>query len=154
MAVGAVTSLDLDAIEKRAERATPGPWKLLNGWEVASGLMRFSRIADAEFDDVVSTDWDSEDLEATRQDAEFIAHAREDVPDLISRIRHLEAAQAGVVEALDDRGYALVKVGTVPPWMEEVEVITRHGGEFEIYSDADTSKPLTFAKLYRPRAES
>ena len=79
--------LDLDAIEARANAATDGPWTLHEddgdtfrapAWEVrpASGEM-VARLRD----------WAS-------ADAEFIAHARTDVPALLAEVRRLRAVVA------------------------------------------------------------
>lgn len=76
--------LDIDAIEARANASTPGPWcEHPNGSSVWSG-----------------TEYDCEDMSQrhvanTRQDergvvdAEFIAHARQDIPSLLAEVKHL-----------------------------------------------------------------
>jgi hypothetical protein len=82
-------SLDLDAIEARAEAATPGPWTT-DGWEIYQGtgdgapdLMRW-----------VGETCRADDYDGSRADAAFIAHAREDVPAMAAEIRRLRAELA------------------------------------------------------------
>jgi hypothetical protein len=76
--------IDLDAIQARAEAATPGPWRLTDG-----GWGEF--VQDSE----------GRELWALRHtpevaDAEFIAHARADVPALVAE---LHAARKIIAEA-------------------------------------------------------
>lgn len=71
--------LDLDAIEARANSAMAGPWK-------AEEYRGFNR-KDAEWV-VWMNDAKTEDNTILEQpDAEFIAHAREDVPALVAEVR-------------------------------------------------------------------
>ena len=66
-------SLDLEAIKARAEAATSGPWEYQGiGEIVARGILLTTDLADDA-------------------DAEFIAHARTDVPLLASEIERLRA---------------------------------------------------------------
>jgi hypothetical protein len=75
-----VTTLDLDAIDARASAATPGPWIATQFPGATTGWLEGPpRGYDGEF--------------GNPHDAEFIAHAREDVPDLVQRVRELEASQ-------------------------------------------------------------
>ena len=53
---------ELQEIKERCEKASPGPWKVLN--------MLYNSVD---------------------EDAEFIAHAREDIPKLIAEIERLQA---------------------------------------------------------------
>ena len=87
--------LDLDAIEARAEAATPGPWtaRLSDMWEINAG---------SDLVSVVESCWLPDDCEAGQHggipdvdDARFIAHARTDVPALVAELR----AAREVVEA-------------------------------------------------------
>ncbi|MEV6737917.1 hypothetical protein AB0N14_13680 [Streptomyces sp. NPDC051104] len=82
------TPLNLDAIEARANAATPGPW-MADGHEIyGSGC----GVLDIE-------QWKAETLriedpEGAKADAEFMAHARTDVPALAAEIRRLRAELA------------------------------------------------------------
>ena len=84
-------SLDLDAIKKRAARATPGPWKC----DTAR-----SRAHDDAPDFVVAEalDWGPVAIltgpeKRTVPDMVFIADAREDIPALIAEVEQLSAQE-------------------------------------------------------------
>jgi hypothetical protein len=89
--------LDLDAIEARAEAATEGPWQY-DGMPLRE---------DAEYGHIVTGGgtpgsmrehqicWVGETLNLRApEDAEFIAHARADVPALLAEVRRLRALNA------------------------------------------------------------
>jgi hypothetical protein len=73
METNKITPERLAEIEARVNAATPGPWVHDEFWGVV---------------DPVFVD---EDGHLAPQDMKFIAAAREDVPDLIARVRELEA---------------------------------------------------------------
>jgi hypothetical protein len=76
-----ILSADVIEIRARAEAATPGPW-----WEDHAEIM--------SHDGMVS-------MPCVRPvDAEFIAHARTDVPALCERVRVLTETLAGVYDML------------------------------------------------------
>ena len=95
---------DYDAIEARANAATPGRWVYSDviegdhnvthgGWDVA-------RCSDGGYARAKEGSTDLDIHEQAAKNAEFIAHARTDVPALIARCRELEAKVAAVrVEA-------------------------------------------------------
>lgn len=64
-------------IRARCEAATPGPWKQYNDWEV---------ITPSKIQSVAHTFNPN-----ANNDAEFIAHVREDVPYLLSEVERLIA---------------------------------------------------------------
>lgn len=71
-----LTDADLQAIKERAEKATPGPWKV--GRQSPNGACNVGTINGL--------------LTAQTTDgsnAEFIAHAREDVPKLLAEVERL-----------------------------------------------------------------
>ena len=74
-----ITEEELQAIETRCARATTGPWQsFVEGRDHTSGS-NFIRTA-------------GEDIElsgASVADQDFIAHARQDVPRLVTEIRRL-----------------------------------------------------------------
>jgi len=86
--------LDLDAIRARAEAATPGPWTADTnepfGPELqgifAPGSRRYIVKADIDY----AEDEDIPDAVVTA-DAEFIAHARADIPELLAEVERLES---------------------------------------------------------------
>lgn len=90
--------LDLDAIETRAQAATPGPW-CTDSWEIYQG---------AEYEPGMSL-WIGEtcrgtgSLEQDRADAEFVAAARTDVPALVAEVCRLHA-QVAAVAAVHEKG--------------------------------------------------
>jgi hypothetical protein len=94
--------LDLDAIQARSDAATKGPWiqdqdpdgdeSGIAGWRPSRDIKEVYRLpnGDVDVDDLMSA--------ATPADAEFIAHAREDVPDLVAE---LHAAREVIAVARD-----------------------------------------------------
>ena len=83
---------DLTAIEARCNAATPGPWD----YDICDGITQHWSREKPWLDVVVMEGFDSSSgcnhrIELSREDGDFIAHAREDVPALIERVRELEA---------------------------------------------------------------
>lgn len=100
--------LDLEAIKKRAEAATPGPW-----FFDANGDFGISTKADAagswtvivcgmldEHDQIFEDTYPI----GTSFDGEFIAHAREDIPALIAEVERLQAKVDHKSQLLDQMG--------------------------------------------------
>lgn len=83
---------DLAAIEARAAAATRGPWHADHefGYVDAPVLMRGAIVCSLDSDLCDDTDG---------ADAEFIAHAREDIPALLAHITALRAQHAADVAA-------------------------------------------------------
>jgi hypothetical protein len=81
-----MTPEELDAIEMRAKAATEGPWETQrsewNGRERCDGITARGGTLD-----IVKTD--SGVYPPDFPDAEFIAHARSDVPALVEEVRQL-----------------------------------------------------------------
>ena len=105
-----MTTLDLDAIEARANAATPGPWGVGNGTHIVRGLEVTGRgsytciqsVAEvADEDD--REDWGHDDFVEVdpEDDAAFIAAARTDVPALVAEVRRLRAELAEVTAEND-----------------------------------------------------
>jgi hypothetical protein len=107
-----MTAEELDAIEARAAAATPGPWhynsysavygshadydRLEKEWEAAGeppadkGTEWWDRFYDADPDVAhVPAHHGDTAVRRRKKDAEFIAHARSDVPRLVAEIRRL-----------------------------------------------------------------
>jgi hypothetical protein len=84
----AMTDTELDAVERRADAATSGPWRAyVEGADNDSGD---SFIGTDGPDLYVSyDDWPSEQQRA--HDLDFIAGARRDVPRLLAEVRRLRA---------------------------------------------------------------
>jgi hypothetical protein len=86
-----VTNEELEAIEARANAATPGPWYVVyegsSDWEVLTDALRDADGNSLEFRISSSHRHRAPDC----PDAAFIAKAREDVPALIAEVRRLRA---------------------------------------------------------------
>ena len=95
-------SLDLDAIEARANAATLGPWKRYEQMEQDSQVVQAisPRYGEYGFIYVGCPEGDGQ----ARADAAFVAHARADIPALIAEVRRLReeavAARDDVHDAL------------------------------------------------------
>jgi hypothetical protein len=78
--------LDLDAIESRANTATPGPWEAQNydDDEMDGNWPYTNRVGRPDSAKALAH------IVLGSQDAEFVAHAREDIPALVARVRELE----------------------------------------------------------------
>lgn len=72
-----MTDQRIQEIQKRCDTATPGPWIYS---EVASAIWADRTSLDV----VVAADWGG--IEISKSDAAFIAHAREDIPFLLSQL--------------------------------------------------------------------
>jgi hypothetical protein len=89
-----ITESQLLMMEERASQATLGPWKsYVEGRDHTSG---------SSFIMTGTSERRGTDIElngATQADQDFIASARQDVPDLINEIRRLRALLKGKVDA-------------------------------------------------------
>lgn len=94
-------------IEARENAATPGPWAV---WDSCS----WRRIGTVEpFGDgniicPITQNDGHPDLLARREDLEFAAHAREDIPALCATVKHLRAERQEILKTLED---AVIRVG-------------------------------------------
>ena len=70
----------LQEIKSRLEKTTPGEW-------IVDEQFRILHVWDEHYCEYVSDNWD-------KDNAEFIAHARQDVPDLVAEIEQLRAENA------------------------------------------------------------
>jgi hypothetical protein len=89
-----MTALDLNAIKARAEAATPGPW--------AAGTDAYAELHPWELS--ISRQYPLIEMDTNGQgghDAQFIAHAREDVPALIAEVEMLRTIIADVAEKFE-----------------------------------------------------
>lgn len=81
--------LDLTAIRARAEAATPGPWIGVGDRRSKSAYGLVGRLSDRGTGNAIAV------LAGVGMDrvadAEFIGHARTDIPDLLARLTELEA---------------------------------------------------------------
>lgn len=109
----------IQEIRERVEKATSGPWKI---HEVHDSCCDYAR--DWETDEIPDHEPESrgmtcpdgglnhgEDYELfTEPDATFIAHAREDIPYLLSELDRLGRREARLREALDETLEALDRI--------------------------------------------
>lgn len=118
--------LDLDAIEARANAATPGPWRVFthrvqrSGFQPPPEVYHPKAIEDAPGDIAHGVP-----VGASAEDTEFIAHARTDVPALVAEVRRCRALPA--IDAL------IAKVETASS--VETRTLTRADGVTEIVTD-------------------
>ena len=78
-----MTSLDLAAIRQRVEKATDGPWNTGFDYEKNDPIVLAPGYIEHTIDYTLT--------EHGKADAEFIAHAREDIPALLDEIDRLNA---------------------------------------------------------------
>lgn len=103
----------LKEIEERAERATPGPWKWGGSPRAQFGAANELTVRSAgEFP---HGKWiaDVGRIQEREANAEFIAHARTDVPDLLAEVRRLNTAFSRLVwivygDCISDETVALI----------------------------------------------
>lgn len=85
----------LQAIKDRAEKATLGPWDFERGIKERGDR----RPAVIEYFDYDYGEWFIHGDISNLNDAEFIAHAREDIPKLVAEVERLKSA---IAEAISD----------------------------------------------------
>lgn len=109
--------VDLEAIEARANAATPGKW---TAWDVVS--------SDEETETVIMGDSVGPAIDSSRValiqfgheegDAQFIAHARQDIPALIAEVRDLRSRLSPPSEALAPMAPEFEDQLTDSEWLE------------------------------------
>lgn len=78
----------LEEIEARAKAATPGPWTIFARSKRAVRAIWLTRL-NRDGDSVWT--WPGFVQTSFEHDADFIAHARQDIPDLLAEIERLQA---------------------------------------------------------------
>jgi len=79
-----ISDEELDEIERRCAAASPGPWRsFIEGRDHESGSDFIQTVAD-----------DIELSGATKEDQDFIARARQDIPRLVEYVRRLKLRTA------------------------------------------------------------
>lgn len=99
-----LTPTEMAAIEQRAEAATPGPWQVERNHNGL--LIGISSPSQMKHDlDFLFTFYAriSRRLSQEELNAEFIVHAREDIPKLIAEIKRMQAKIDHYFELLDER---------------------------------------------------
>ena len=88
-----MTPEDLDAIEKRAEAATKGPWEWHGTATTVPNKRRVMlRFLDGDRPTGIPISAPNSSIAPQSDDATFIEHARADVPALVAEVRRLRAA--------------------------------------------------------------
>ena len=90
-----LTKRDLESIKERAEKATPGPW-CVAGSERDYVIAKHGDSERCSDNPVIYADDDC--LHGRKEDAEFIAHARSDVPQLVDEVYRLRVMMQGVFD--------------------------------------------------------
>lgn len=103
----------VEEIEARASAATPGPWAV---WDSCSWrrIGTVEPYADGNVICPITQNDGHPDLLAKREDLEFVAHAREDIPALCATVKHLRAENERLKHLEQERIFAvrfLVKQG-------------------------------------------
>lgn len=88
-----MTEQEICEVEKRAEKATPGPWAIQPGGHCGSAGKTYSTTP--QFTDRGNM---------RKVDADFIAHARGDIPKLCKEVRKLQRENEGLQETLFQAG--------------------------------------------------
>lgn len=128
-----MTEDELTAIEQRANAATPGPWTTTNVYDGMAG------VDDANGRLIVFFGPDSKTGEFYHDwpEAEFIAHARTDIPALIAEVRRLREIEAFLRIDRDEaqRGYkkASARAGNATSRAESAE---RHASRLRERAEA------------------
>jgi hypothetical protein len=103
----------LQEIEARIEKATPGPWRYdPNAFYEIDGPGEYSGIAQLAYGRYEVEDY---------ANGKFIAHARQDVPDLVAELRRLQAERDELRAALIRLGEGAYQSEIVDTGMEESE---------------------------------
>jgi hypothetical protein len=108
--------IDLDAIRKRAEAATPGPWKVEKNeknatsgknWLLACFGLQLDHAENKDYHYFLTTDnvRASNLMGGCDKDSEFVAHARTDIPALLDELERTRAAALELRELLEPEEY-------------------------------------------------
>lgn len=87
-------TLDLEAIERRVEAATKGPWSFAYAvqWKTMGSAPYEAEVSFAVDVNGLSYEWAALRGANAEPNAAFIAHARTDVPALLAEVRRLKKA--------------------------------------------------------------
>jgi hypothetical protein len=114
--------IDLAAIRKRAEAATPGPWKVEKNeknatsgknWLLAYFGLKIDHAENKDYHYFLTTDnvRASNLVGGCDKDSEFVAHARTDIPALLDELERIRAAALELREALKNESSNFRKLG-------------------------------------------
>ncbi len=106
-----MTKDDLEAIRQRAEAATEGYWGADDSEWPGNGNLRYW----------INTHWDGVAAAVTKEDAEFIANARQDIPALLDHIAEIDRK--------------LRKAELIIGRVEDLLSSIQHGTGYEVYDE-------------------
>ena len=107
-----LTGEQLDQIAARADAAQPGPWARYSRSDHASLKSSNGEMVAGTF----GWEWGGIEHEA---DADFIAHARDDVPALLAEVRRLRAAEQRVQALIEGNDWNWIEVADEPGFTRE-----------------------------------
>lgn len=107
------SDLDLEAIEKRADEATPGPWR----WEATDG----GRLVAPLLVVVLVDGEDYDGVFGSPADRDFIAAARTDVPALVAALREARTRAQAAESLLEIRCGEDCVVADLASWKSRIE---------------------------------
>src|SRR5690349_17035538 len=111
---------ELEAIEKRANAATAGPWRMrLGKCEGGAGLGSTIWETYAGFENAF-VDTDAKVLSSPVDDCRFIANARTDIADLIAWVRTLEEANKQLSAKIQHNNFTEQR-----PWLADASKALR-----------------------------
>lgn len=145
-------NIDLDAIRARADAATDGPWRSDKEWgAITHGP---DAVVHAFYaDDCESCAVNIED-EATvvidPADAEFIAHAREDIPALLAEVERLQSV-ARAERADEKRIHQIIESGLIAE-RDQAEVTVERVRALAAQYETDDKDALNIAGQHHPIA--
>lgn len=132
-----LSSEELQAINERCERATPGPWS--NPWEETEELLKDGIFAASgpgrSASVVVEADWWNGPVLCVKEpDASFIASARTDVPRLLYSLKQARKENEKLNQALDRTQTALQAQvdslkATASSWISKCEALAKENNE-------------------------
>lgn len=85
----------IDAIQAREQAATKGPWNATATLDEHETPVFYSQAPEHHGESLFEADW------GTQADADFCAHAREDIPYLLAALARLQAEKDYAWEALN-----------------------------------------------------
>ena len=133
----------LREIEARAKSATDGPWGAHDfghaGNEEPSSIVvhtgKFDHSDLCAFESETAVAWMPRWERQESENAEFIAHARTDVPDLLAEVKRLTAENARLREGIYDMRDTYWVDGRRPLWSDAEELLNPPT-EGETHADA------------------
>jgi len=116
-----MTEKELQRIKERCEKATSGPWE--SPWV---GNHPDAFIAKYDGTAIVGVEWyDFPHLSVLKEDAEFIANAREDIPKLIAEVEKLKKKVKQLrkkIRKIDEMNDTIISTMKIIPSRPKIEL--------------------------------